>query len=130
MLASEIKKEFKGSTQPYLRQVYFDAAMNQYLNPSEENNPIEIFIETQYGIKSYIVIKEAQNDYICRNPFNNNVFSISKNKAFLTKDELKYDLFCKRLNLKKQSERIKFLDNSTQRTYCDRYIKDFPEKVI
>ena len=90
-----------------------------------------IFTMTAAGrIGEYGVLQENETSYVCISSYKNTIFVVKKEKSFKNKDDLKYDNFAKRLNESPKTYRVRTIQNTKNTAYKERYIIDYPEKLI
>jgi len=105
---------------------------NHYTN--HKNRILEtlfyVFVDTNEIIRKYAVIEETDISYMCYNEFTRIVFVIAKTDAYKSKENLKFHKFTIRVNERPMKKRRKYLESTKQIVFRDRYLKEFPEKLI
>jgi len=105
---------------------------HRFLNAIDRSNKIKFYIWTDYDacIRKYAVIDEIDTKYICYNEYTKSTFAIDKTDAYRNKDDLKYEKF-KNYTLKKSlKRRIEYLKTTKQKEFRDKFMKEFPEKIL
>ena len=76
------------------------------------------------------VYAETENHFRCFSAWGPSLYDVSKKRAWRDREDLKYLRWARRVNEKPSPARYKFINNTTHKKFKNRYIRDFPEKLI
>ena len=102
-----------------------------YNRPNLINKTIGIvYVDYNDKITEYKVLEENETHLLCYSEWTRLTFSVKRENAFKDREELKYHKYCERINSKKSDKIKKYVESTKQTVFRDRYINEFPEKLI
>jgi len=112
--------------------MYYHHMHYNYFSNDNNNYEIKFYIWTDYDdrIRKYAIIGEIETKYIAYNEFTKSKFAIDKKDTYRNKDDLKYEKFKKYTLKKPLKSRIKYLKTTKQIEFRDKFMKEFPEKIL
>ncbi len=102
-----------------------------YQRPNQSDKIIGVvYIDYNDRITEYNVLEESDTHLLCYSQWTRASFKIKKEDAYKDREELKFFKYCQRAHSKPIKKRRKYLESTKQEDFRDRYIKQFPEKLI
>lgn len=81
-------------------------------------------------LRTHYVYEEHNNCYYCYSEWSKLTYSVNKKYVYTDKEELKFIRWTKRVHSRKPKKRYEYLESTKMLDYRERYIKEYPEKLI